>query len=283
MTNRVPILPGRSATSNKGDFGRALLVGGSFGMSGAISIAAMGTLRSGAGLTTVATAETCLSMVTASHPALMTIPLAADRRGRIDRAALARIKRQAASATAVAIGPGMGQSSGLQKLVRELYQTLPIPLVVDADALNLLSRHADWSQWKPPAARILTPHPGEFARLSGVSAKEREAQINSALEYSKNDLLTIVLKGHETVVCRAGEGFKNQTGNPKMAVGGSGDLLTGIILALVCQRMSPLDASRLGCHVHGLAGDFAAAKLGAPSVLATDILEELATAFSRLT
>lgn len=275
----LPQLSVRSASSHKGDYGRAMLIGGSVGMSGAITIAALGTLRSGAGLTTVAVPADIWPIVAAANPALMTMPLTADQRGRISKTDLAKLTRKAREMTAIAIGPGLGQSFDLQKMVEEMVHSLPKPLVVDADALNLLAKTQAWMQFHFAAPRILTPHPGEFERLLGVSAKSREAQIKAAKELSKIKHLVIVLKGPQTAICCEGEVVFNSTGNAKMAVGGSGDLLTGIILGLLCQGLSPRDAAVLGCHLHGLSGDLAAAKLHCPSVLPTDLLEALPHAF----
>ena len=278
----LPRLPPREADANKGDFGRGLLIGGSRGMAGAIAIAAMGTLRGGAGLTTVATADACLGTVAGHHPALMTLPLKSDRQGRIDGSAAVELRRRLRQSDAAAIGPGMGQSLGLRKLILELYRQADLPLVVDADGLNALAKTPDWHRIAPPAPRILTPHPGEFQRLSGVDSHDRPRQEEAAREMCRRENLVIVLKGSQTAVIDRDGCRVNETGNPKMAVGGSGDLLTGIILAMVCQQMAPFDAAVLAVHLHGLAGDLAARRLGCPSVLANDLLDDLPAAFAAM-
>ncbi len=248
-------------------------------MSGAVTIAALGTLRCGAGLTTVAVPEDIWPAVAVANPALMTMPLTADQRGRISKVAFAKLMKKAREMTAVAIGPGLGQSLDLQRMVEDIVRNLLKPTVIDADALNLLARTKNWMQFDFVAPRILTPHPGEFERLTGISAKGREAQLVAAKELSRIKQLVIVLKGHQTAICCDGDVYFNTTGNPKMAVGGSGDLLTGVILGLLSQGLQPRDAAILGCHLHGLAGDLAATRLHCPSVLPTDLLEELPQAF----
>ncbi len=275
-------LEDRPSDSNKGNFGHALLIGGSYGMAGAISIAALGALRSGAGLTTVATPSVCVDTVASFHPVLMTVPLPCDRRGRISRAATASLRKSLHKHSAVAIGPGMGQSLDLQRLVLELYQSCQVPLILDADALNMLAKKRDWSDLTTAGPRILTPHPGEFQRLSNVEAKDRPGQIQAAQALAASTEAVIVLKGSRTVVIDPTDQFTNSTGNPKIAVGGSGDLLTGIIASLICQKMSPFEAARLAVHLHGLAADLAAEQILSPSVLATDIVDFLPQAFGRL-
>ncbi len=282
MSSNIPQLPARSQDCHKGHFGRALLIGGSKGMSGAISISALGALRCGTGLTTVATAESCWAAVAASQATLMTMPLPADRRGRISGEAWAKLSSVSKKFTAIAIGPGMGQSLGLRKIVEKAFVEFDCPVILDADALTLLSTNAQWSNLSTKYPRILTPHPGEFERLSGVKSKDRDAQIHAARNLSATGNLVVLLKGNRTAICSQGEVLFNATGNPKMAVGGSGDLLTGMILAFLCQGLSPLDSARLGCHLHGVAGDLAAARLGCPSVLPSDVIEDIPNAFNSL-
>jgi ADP-dependent NAD(P)H-hydrate dehydratase len=279
MTNiSLPELPPRAAESHKGDFGRALLVGGSRGMSGAIALAGMSTLRSGAGLVTLATPAACLDVVASFEPSYMTVPLANDEDGRIAYAAQPTIEQLAKVATCVACGPGLGRSDELRKLVPAIYQTIAKPMVIDADGLNALASRPELLA-KHGGPRILTPHPGEFRRLVGKAAENREQLEKMAIQMAADTGTVIVLKGHRTLITDGNAALYNSTGNPGMATGGSGDVLTGIITALICQSMSPLEATQLGVHLHGLAGDLAAAELGQESMIASDLVGFLSSAF----
>ena len=203
----------------------------------------------------------------------MTAPLPDDVDGRISGAAHSRIVELARSATVLALGPGLGRSPGLDRLVGILYQELSLPMVCDADALNALSTTPEMlSHHAGP--RVLTPHPGEFARLVGHNypGEEREA---AALELAGRCRLVVVLKGHRTFVTDGRRHWHNSTGNPGMATGGSGDSLTGLITALACQHLEPYDAARLGVYMHGLAGDLGAKELGEASLTASDIVRYL--------
>ncbi|MDZ4853181.1 MAG: NAD(P)H-hydrate dehydratase [Pirellulaceae bacterium] len=281
MKHHLPKLNQRRRNSHKGDFGRALMIGGSRGMAGAISIASMAALRSGAGLVSAAVPSPILEAVAAMHPCLMTIPLESDQEGRISIASIESLERLCLNATCVALGPGMGRTEDLNAMVASLFQLVKAPMVVDADALNALSE-ARQSFPKASGPRILTPHPGEFERLSGVATDNRSDQVAAAIAMARENQWLIVLKGHETVITDGDATHINRTGNPKMAVGGSGDCLTGIITALICQGLDAISAARFGTALHGLAGDLAANRLGCPSVLATDLLEDLPDAFSQL-
>ncbi len=293
----LPCLPARRPESHKGDFGRALLVGGSRGMTGAIALAGMAALRSGAGLVQLALPAECLAAVAAHEPSYMTAALPGDAAGRISLRAGSRIRELAGAATAVACGPGLGRSRGLDLLVSDLYSQLDRPLVLDADALNALAEtgvltptkssarpssagKSSRSKSSPPAPRVLTPHPGEFARLLGLKTAEVQLRREElARQFAAEHGIVIVLKGHETVISDGTRTAINATGNPGMATGGSGDVLTGVITALICQGMSAYDAARLGAHVHGLAGDLAARELGQVSLIASDLVRFLPAAF----
>lgn len=279
----LPRLPPRARDAHKGHFGRALLVGGSRGMSGAIALAGLAALRSGAGLVTLAVPDVCLESVACFEPSFMTTPLVCDSQGRLTARAVDRILELATTATCVACGPGLGRSEDLSELVTRLYRTLERPLVLDADGLTMLAA-------RPRALagsggpRILTPHPGEFRRLA---ASESQAEENGspadyerqAVDLAKQRNLVLVLKGPQTLVTDGTRSARNATGNPGMATGGSGDVLTGVIAALICQGLPPLDAARLGVHLHGLAGDLAAKELGEVSLIASDLIGFLAPAF----
>lgn len=279
----LPTLPPRKPDSHKGDFGRAILIGGSRGMSGAITLSGMACLRSGAGLVKLAVPDVCLETVAAHSACLMTVPLPCDSSGRL-LVSESEIRDLCANATCVAFGPGAGQSEKLNDLAEWLYTSYAGTLVVDADGLNALA-HRDSPLASPAGPRIVTPHPGEFARLSKQTAKltwDEQAEVAKQLaaEHGTEHGLVIVLKGGRSLITDGTRNERNTTGNPGMAKGGAGDVLTGIITALVCQGLSPVDAAHLGCHLHGLAGDLAAKEYGEVSMLATDLIEKLPKAFS---
>jgi NAD(P)H-hydrate epimerase len=278
----LPKLPPRRPESHKGDFGRALLIGGSRGMSGAIALAGMAALRSGAGLVTLAVPDRCLEVVASLEPSYMTTPLPCDDRGRLTAEAQDEIARLAATATCVACGPGLGQSDSLTELVAWSYESLSAPLVLDADGLNAIVGGDDRLR-APGGPRILTPHPGEFRRL--VADRDAQASVEQlrrqAVQLAGALGVVVVLKGHRTLITDGERRTFNATGNPGLATGGTGDVLTGVITALVCQGLSPYEAAQLGAHVHGLAGDLAASQLGMVSLVARDLMTYLPEAFQR--
>jgi ADP-dependent NAD(P)H-hydrate dehydratase len=280
----LPRLPPRRPDAHKGDFGRALLIGGSRGMAGAIALAGMSCLRSGAGLVKLAVPECILDLVAGFEPSYMTVPLACDSAGRFSAAAQEQLQPFIDAATCIACGPGLSRSPELTSLVRGLYLTVTQPMVIDADGLNALSAMDDGLS-QPAGPRILTPHPGEFARLAKTppdAKPTRQEQIARAKELANQHKLVILLKGHRTIITDGSRLAENTTGNPGMATGGTGDVLTGIITALVCQGLSPFDAAVLGAHVHGLSGDLAAADLGQVSLIASDLIKYLPQAFQAI-
>jgi NAD(P)H-hydrate epimerase len=281
MTTTLPRLPPREPTSHKGDFGRALLIGGSQGMAGAIALAGMAALRSGAGLVKLATPNACQATVAAFEPSLMTVSLPGDAHGRIAAWALPLLQQLAEEATVVACGPGLGRSDELVEVVGWLYQSLPQPMVVDADALNALAQQPEVLE-KAGGPRVLTPHPGEFARLIGRDKFPPDQRESLARELANRTGAVVVLKGQRSVVTDGRQLAINTTGNPGMATGGTGDVLTGIITAIVCQGLSPYDAARLGVYVHGLAGDLAAADLGQVAMIASDLVAYLPQAWRQV-
>lgn len=275
-----PRLPERASDAHKGDFGFALIVGGSRGMSGAVALAGMAALRGGAGLVRLAVPDRCVETVAAFEPSYMTLPLPADPDGRIAPEAFDRIVEWTDWATVVALGPGLGRSQGLDELVGRLYRELPKPMVVDADALNALATQPEVLV-EPGGPRVLTPHPGEFARLIEKRLSGEEAE-RAAVELAASYGVVVVLKGHRTLTTDGKRWAKNTTGNPGMATGGTGDVLTGLITALACQGLEPFEAAQLGVHLHGLSGDCAAAELGEVSLIASDLVEFLPDAFEEL-
>ncbi|MBI3467402.1 MAG: NAD(P)H-hydrate dehydratase [Planctomycetes bacterium] len=271
----LPHLAPRPPDSHKGSFGSALLIGGSVGMSGAIALAGMAALRGGAGLVRLAVPTPCQAIVAGFEPSYMVLGLPSDGEGRIAGAAREMIAKECDRATAIACGPGLGRSAELSDLVAGLFANLPQPLVLDADALNALAERMDGLP-RPAGPRVLTPHPGEFARLLGTTTSSVKTHREPlADELALRLGAVVVVKGHHTYIADGGRSAVNSTGNPGMATGGTGDVLTGLITALLCQGLDAFDASRLGVHLHGLAGDLAAAELGEVSLIASDLIRYL--------
>lgn len=279
LDDTLPQLPSRDPESHKGTFGRVLLIGGSTGMAGSISLSALAALRSGAGLVTVAVPEPVLATVAAFHPAYMTLPLPADDDGRIASGALNTVNQVIDAFDVVAVGPGLGRSNEVTQVVQQLYADYPQAMVIDADGLNALA-HADLTKMKAAGPRVLTPHPGEFARLTGNRlGDDSDARVKSASKFAASIGAVVLLKGHQTVITNGDRYALNATGNAGMATGGTGDVLTGIIAALLGQGLDGWSAARLGAHVHGLSGDLAKDKFGEVSLIATDLIDHLPAAF----
>ncbi len=277
----LPQLTPRAVESHKGDYGSALLIGGSRGLSGAIALAGMAAVRTGAGLVRLAVPDRCLETVAQFSPCSMTIPLTDDSAGRICIHELEALSPWFEKASCIAIGPGLGQSRALTTLVKMLIRHTLAPMVIDADGLNNLSESSIWKQI-PPGKLILTPHPGEWSRLCKVPAHQREAQCAAAIEFAKQSQCVVVLKGARTLVTDGETAAWNSTGTPAMATGGSGDVLTGVITALVCQGLSVREAAHLGVHAHGMAGELAERELDSHVILPTELIAYLPKAFSRL-
>jgi NAD(P)H-hydrate epimerase len=285
----LPKLSARPADSHKGDYGRVLVLGGSRGMAGAPALAGIAALRSGAGLVTVASPASIQPTVAAFSPCLMTVPLVEDEDGVMDLANVVDLAGAGESFDVWAIGPGLGRSEGVAELVARLYRDVPRPMVVDADGLNALAaalKRNPQALNKPAAPRVLTPHPGEFARLWGAAAQggasERAALVAQLCQRDASGSTVVVLKGHESVICDGRRYAVNSKGNPGMATGGTGDCLTGVTAALLGQGLAAWDAARLAAHVHGLAGDLAAVELGEISLIASDLATYLPHAFQKL-
>ena len=266
----VPRLPPRPRDAHKGTFGRVLVVAGSAGMSGAAVLCGSAALRAGAGLVEVATPAEVQPVVAAGHPCYTTTGLGADP--------LAALAKSLAAATAFAVGPGLGPADRTADFVKQFLVAAVLPGVVDADGLNALATQSGWPTRRAPT--VLTPHPGEFARLVGRPVAEVQANRETlASEYAAKRNVVVVLKGAGTVVTDGTRLYRNGTGNPGMATGGTGDVLAGVVAALLGQGLSAFDAAVLGVHVHGLAGDFGAADLGEVSLTALDLLAYLPRAF----
>ncbi|MFO0973449.1 MAG: NAD(P)H-hydrate dehydratase [Phycisphaerae bacterium] len=281
------LLAARPLDAHKGLFGRVLIVGGSRGMIGAPALAAHAALRSGAGLAQIAVPRPVQLAVAVLAPCATTLPLPADAAERIAPSADGALRRRAAEwADVVAIGPGMERSAGGARLVDRLLTTLRCPVVLDADGLNNACAAPAALRSPRRAALVLTPHAGEAARLLAAlrihidPVRDRRA---AATQLARAVHGVVVLKGHHTLVCDGRRLYENPTGNPGLATGGTGDVLTGIIAALLGQRLSPFDAARLGTFVHGLAGDLAAAKYGEAALIATDLMDALPAALRSCT
>ena len=277
----LPTLAPRAADSNKGDFGRILIVSGSRGMSGAAVLCGSAALRGGAGLVRVAVPREILPIVAVSNPCYMTAPLAQDDDGRLAESALPELLALARAQTVLAVGPGLGRSAGLSALLSRLVPQIDVPLVLDADGLNAFADNAEALR-RHRGPLVMTPHPGEFGRLVGLDAAAVQARRQDlAVDYAAVTNAVLVLKGHGTLVTDGKRLYRNETGNAGMATAGSGDVLTGLIAALLGQGLEPFAAAQLGVYLHGLAGDLARDELGAPSLIATDLLHYLPRAFLR--
>ena len=266
----LSILPDRKADSHKGDYGKILLLCGSRGYTGAAALAAMGAMRSGAGLVYLAVPESIYAIEACKLTEAIVLPLP-DEGGTIAMSALPEIRRLLPKMDAVLIGCGLGQSEGTRAVLETVLREFSGPVVVDADGINLLAKHMDILRERH-APTILTPHAGEFVRIGGDNKADRVAETQRfAGEYG----CILLLKGHETVISDGKETYVNQTGNPGMAVGGSGDVLSGIIVSLLGQGIEPLKAAACGAWLHGKAGDICAEKIGQYGMLPTDLVEVL--------
>jgi NAD(P)H-hydrate epimerase len=275
----VPKFPTRPADAHKGSFGRVLIIAGSRGMSGAAILCGSGCLRGGAGLVQVGVPGEVLPVVAAGNPCYLTTPFAQDLRGRFAAAAVDEIVELTSWADVVAIGPGIGQSEAMPGLVAALLERVSRPIVVDADGLNALAKlpQDNWRARRAPL--VLTPHPGEFARLTNRSSEEVQTNRRElAVNYASDMKIVLILKGQNTLVTDGTRLYQNSTGNPGMATGGTGDVLTGLLAALIGQRFDPFEAAVLGAWVHGRAGDLAAERLGQTALIATDLLSFLPAA-----
>jgi NAD(P)H-hydrate epimerase len=272
----------RAADSHKGDYGRVLLVCGSRGKTGAAHLAAVGALRSGAGLVTVATPASCQPIVAAMGPEYMTEALREGDDG-IDAGEVDHLIDIARDV--IAIGPGLGQSSSTQEFIRQLVDRATAPLIIDADGLNAFVADPDRLTGREGRDVIVTPHPGEMARLIGMTTDEVQA---SRLEIARNFAVAhhvyVVLKGHRTLVATPDEKvFINPTGNPGMATGGTGDVLTGMIAAWLAQLLDAEAACKLAVYLHGMAGDLAEADEGEVAMTSADLAAHIGDAILELT
>ncbi len=279
IIKELPHLEPRAADANKGTYGRVVVTAGSRGMSGAAVLCGTAALRGGAGLVRVAVPQGVLPIVAAANPCYLTAPLPEDEHGRIHKGSLPALLEALHGQDVTVLGPGLGQSPDLPDVLAEVLRAAPTPLVLDADGLNALAKRRDVlkGQKRP---LVLTPHPGEFARLVSRTIPEiQAARQESALHFAQEQHVVVVLKGHGTVVTDGDRVYVNATGNPGMATGGTGDVLAGLIGALLGQGLEPFAAAQLGVYLHGLAGDLARDAVGEPSLIASDLLDYLPPAF----
>lgn len=263
----LDLLPDRSPDSHKGNFGRIFVIAGSIGYTGAPCLAAKGALRCGAGLVTLLVPKAVYPVITGKMDEAMVMPLPSIH-GKLSSFSYRNIKKALSKADAVLVGPGLGQSYGVRSSVLWVLKNFSGPVVLDADGINVLSGHMDILRGRT-APTILTPHPGEFERIGGQLSKGR---VPAAVDFAREIGCVLVLKGHRTVITDGDALYCNPTGNPGMAVGGSGDVLAGMITAFLGQGLSAVEAAACAAWVHGAAGDICAKEIGQYGMLPTDML-----------
>lgn len=264
------ILPNRPAHAHKGNFGKILMLCGSRGYTGAAALAAMGALRAGAGLVYLGVPNEIYSIMAVKLTEPIVFPLP-DQDGMLSEAAVKSLAAILPRMDTVLIGPGLGKSSGTLAVVRHILENFAGPVVLDADGINVLKAHKDILRGRT-SVTILTPHEGEFKRLGGDLSVDR---ISAAVKLALDLQVITVLKGHETVITDGVNCYVNNTGNPGMAVGGSGDVLAGILSALLAQGIEPLRAAACAVWLHGAAGDLCATQIGQYGMLPSDMLQAL--------
>ena len=277
----------RKVDAHKGDFGHIFILAGSARFSGAVVLCSLSALRSGAGLVTLGVpASINNAVIKIKHPEVMTFPLPETKEGVLSFAAYGQVKDFSENVDVLAIGPGLSQHKSTQTLIRKIVSSIDRPMVIDADGLNALTGHLNLLRVSSCGLRvekILTPHPGEMARLLGVSIKEAQRKRETlARKFAKDYKVTLVLKGHHTIVADyQGKFYLNNTGNPGMATAGSGDVLTGMIAAFLGQGLSAFDAAKFAVYLHGLAGDMAAKQNSQISLIASDIIAKIPAAIKK--
>jgi hydroxyethylthiazole kinase-like uncharacterized protein yjeF len=270
------ILPIRKQDTHKGDYGKAFIVAGSIGMTGAAMLICGAALKSGAGLLKIAIPQSLDTIIETKLTEAITVPLPELKKGTVGISDIDKILDMMTQADVIAIGPGSGKNRGLEEVIRNIIEHATIPIVLDADALNALSKRKEiLSQFKTPV--VMTPHVGEMARLTGLdTAYINTNRIKVATEFAKRWHAMIVLKGARTVIADpSGEIYLNQTGNPGMATAGSGDVLTGIVTSFIAQGIEPMKAAIAAVYIHGMAGDRAVHHLGEYGLMAGDIVREV--------
>ena len=279
-----PMLRRRDRMAHKGHFGHCLIIAGSTGKTGAAALCANSAVRTGSGLVTLAVAESLHTILEIKTTEAMTVPLPDSGSGYLTSSAFPAIEKLFDGKDAIALGPGMDRQPDTVALVHNLIETVTVPLVIDADALNALAEDLTVLRRKKSDNIILTPHPGEMSRLLGASIPDEEtSRISLAQEFARNYGIYLVLKGARTIIASP-NGFAaiNSSGNPGMATGGMGDVLTGIIVSLLGQGHASGDACRLGVYIHGYAADMVAEEKGEIGISAGDVQEMLPYAYRKL-
>ncbi len=266
----LSLLPNRRLNTYKGDYGKLLLLCGSVGCTGAAALAAMGALRSGAGLVYLGVPEKIYAIEAVKLTEPLVIPLP-DRNGMLSTKAIDKIAELLPKMDAVLIGPGLGCSEETQQIVQRVLENFTGPVVLDADGINVMQSHMDILRGRT-SPTIITPHEGEYSRLGGITTKGR---MKGAAEMASDLGVIVVYKGNKSIITDGKTVYVNQTGNPGMAVGGSGDVLAGIITGLLGQGIKPLEAAACGTWLHGAAGDLCANEIGQYGMLPTDMLNVL--------
>ena len=273
----------RQPHTHKGNYGHVVVIGGSIGLTGAPVLCAQAALRAGAGLVTLAVPESVYFIAASKLTEVMVHPLSEGAGGAFSAAAAVQLKPFLDKATCIALGPGLSQKPSAAGFVHQLLKKTKCPVVLDADGINVCAGRSRALLRKSPARIVITPHPGEMARLLGITTEKVQRHRVAVAEKTARDLgVIVVLKGHRTIVAASGEKtYLNSTGNPGMATAGMGDLLAGIIVAFIGQGIDLFSAAKAGVYLHGLAGDIAAAKVGQVSLIASDLLEALPSVFCR--
>ncbi|MDO5554825.1 MAG: NAD(P)H-hydrate dehydratase [Planctomycetia bacterium] len=294
---KLPRLPQRSEQGHKGTYGQLLVIGGSVGMSGAVCLAGGGALVAGAGLVRLAVPSPIMPTVASFAPEYMTLALPATEDGGLSENGVPNLLAALGGTGAIAIGPGLGRLSETGYFVRHILRQVALPMVVDADALFALSKQRAGTRGKARigdrGARIFTPHPGEFARLTEREIPDAEpARIEAAREFVRTcrgrftidpeQPFILILKGHRTVITDGENVYVNETGNAGLATGGTGDVLTGLLGALLAQQIEAMAASRLAVALHGLAAECAATCLPLESITASDVIRYFPSALNYL-
>ncbi len=265
------LLPVRPREAHKGDFGRVLLLCGSVGFTGAAALAARAALRTGSGLIFLGVPEAVYPILAVKLDEPIVFPLPDDGRGRFSARAIPEIRERLGACDACLVGPGLGRSDELTALVEAVLDAASCPVVLDADGLNALDGHIDRLRGRS-GPTVLTPHEGEFARLGGDLGRGRE---EAARRMARETGTVVLLKGHRTIVTDGETAYRNTTGNPGMATGGSGDVLAGILVSLLGQGVPPLEAAAAAAWLHGEAGDRCARETGEYGLTPGDLIEEL--------
>ncbi len=290
QVKKLPELTPRKKNTHKGSYGRVLVLAGSPGMTGAAYLCSKAALRSGSGIVTLGIPESLNPIMEVKLTCVMTYPLPETKASTLSSKGRKSILKLCESHDVVALGPGLSQHPETRELILWLIKNIDRTMVIDADGLNALASNVDVLH-KIKQNVVLTPHPGEMSRLTGLrSAKDvQKERLNTAAHFVKSiqkksgdeKRLVLVLKGDKTIVADYGRIYVNRTGNPGMATAGVGDVLTGIIVSLIGQGLDVFDATQLGVYIHGLAGDIAAKKKGEPSLIASDIIDYLPDAFMK--